>query len=414
MMILGRFAARISFLSLASYLLILLTLFLNIPYDYTLLLSDGLIHLDHNTLASFLFLGFISSFIILKSSDIGWEFHLMLLAGLTGSFYLLSSYDWVITAIAFEFLNLSTYLIISLYRGTETATLKYLLLSAFFTTLFLLSISMFYALTGTTHYDDLFASLPFIDPSLSIIPQLLLLLTISFKLGLFPTHLWVPDVYDGLPTSLLLWMGTIPKATILLWLSQILPLFSLVTPYMLAIGVISFVLAAIALASQYRLRRFLAYSSIGHLGIVLTAFAIADYHAYGYYIALYFIATLSMLLILSEIPSVDTLKGLSILTLHKPLAFAFLFAILTMAAVPPFAGFYAKLLVLVSLVDIKLLAIAVLLILTSLRSAAYYLKVFQITFFQNTPSYGSLSVQYPYLIAITTFILLPTTQLLFN
>ena len=183
---------------------------------------------------------------------------------------------------------------------------------------------------------------------------------------------------------------------------------------MLAIGVISFVLAAIALASQYRLRRFLAYSSIGHLGIVLTAFAIADYHAYGYYIALYFIATLSMLLILSEIPSVDTLKGLSILTLHKPLAFAFLFAILTMAAVPPFAGFYAKLLVLVSLVDIKLLAIAVLLILTSLRSAAYYLKVFQITFFQNTPSYGSLSVQYPYLIAITTFILLPTTQLLFN
>lgn len=182
---------------------------------------------------------------------------------------------------------------------------------------------------------------------------------------------------------------------------------------MLAIGVVSFVLAAIALASQYRLRRFLAYSSIGHLGIILTAFAISDYHAYGYYIALYFIATLNILLILSEVPAVETLKGLNVLTYHKPLAFAFLIAIMTMAAVPPFAGFYAKLLVLFSLIDIKLLAIAGLLILTSLRSAAYYLKVFQTTFFQKTSS-GSLTVQYPYLIAITTAILLPTTQLLFS
>ena len=413
MMVLGRFAARISFLSLSAYLCVLLSVFAHFPHESTLLLSDGLLHIDLNTLSSYLFLGFIACFIILRASDIGWEFHLMILSGLTGAFYLLSSYDWVVSAIAFEFINLSTYLILSLYRGTETATLKYLLLSAFFTTIFLLSISIFYSLTGTTHFDDLFAALPFIDPSLAIWPQLLLLLTVSFKLGLFPTHLWVPDVYDGLPTSLLLWMGTIPKAAILLWLPCILPLFSLVTPFTLGIGVISFVLGAIALASQYKLRRFLAFSSIGHLGILFTAFAVSDFHAYGYYIAIYFLATLSMLLILSEVPNVDTLKGLSVLTLHKPLAFGFLIALLTMAAVPPFAGFYAKLLVLFSYIDLKLLPFAALLVLTSLRSAAYYLKLLQTTFFQKTVS-SELTVQYPYLIALATTLILPTTQLLFT
>jgi len=409
MMGLGRYAARMSALALSAYLLILVTVFGSFPYDACVLVSDGLLRIDLNVISAWVFLGFIGVFIMLRASDVGWEFHLMILAGLTGAFYLLSSRDWVVSAIAFEFINLSTYLVLSLYRGTETATLKYLLLSAFYTAVFLLSISVFYTLTGTTHFDDLFAALPFVEPALAIWPQLLLLLTVSFKLGLFPTQLWVPDVYDGLPTSLLLWMGTIPKATILLWLPSIMPLFAQVMPFALAIGVISFVIAAIALASQYKLRRFLAYSSIGHLGIVLTAFAVSDLHAYGYYIMLYFVATLSMLLVLSEVPEVDTLKGLR--ALRGPLAFAFLIALLTMAAVPPFAGFYAKMLVLFAYIDLKLMPFAVLLVLTSLRSAAYYLKLVQTTFFQKATT-GEVSVQYPYLIAISTALILPTTQLL--
>lgn len=419
MMSWNRYAGRIVFLSLASYFLVVLNIWYHVTHalvgdfsSLTLLFWQGLVRIDENVLISVLFLIFLALVIMNRTVDLGWEFHLLLLGGLTGAIYMLTAYDLLLMIIGFEFLNLSTYLILSLYRGTETATLKYLLSSAFYTTLLLLAISFLYGLTGSTSYDSLFIQMNYLQQN-SMLPQLLILATVSFKLGLVPTHLWVPDVYDGLPMTLLSWMGTVPKAAILLWLPTIYPLLGQLGSFLVVLSVFSFLISAVVMAAQYKMKRFLAYSAIGHLGFITLAFSIGDYHAYWYYLMIYMIATLAQFVVLSELPSAELMKQAGVLSHHKALGMGFLVIVLTMASLPPFAGFYAKLLVLFGLLEVGYVVFALLLILASIRSAAYYLKWIQLSFFTQYDMGGSsFAVSYPNLVAFLITLILPSTWLL--
>lgn len=417
MMAWRRFAGRTVLLTLLAYSVVLANgwalLQQACPDDVpTLLVAHGLLRLDTSTLGAMLALVAMGGVVMHRTQDLGWEFHLLLLGGLTGACYLVTAYDLLLALIGFEFLNLSTYLILSLYRGTETATLKYLLSSAFFTTLFLLAISVYYGLTGSTGYDALFVQMAFLEAPL--VPQLLLLATVSFKLALVPAHLWLPDVYDGLPLPLLAWLGTVPKAALLLWLPMVAPLLNAWGPALLCVGVLSFTLASVLLGAQYKLKRFLAYSAIGHVGFLATALALGDAHAYGFYLGVYFLATLAQMVLLAELPRTDRLSDTHVLTTHRPLALGFWVVVLTMAALPPSAGFYAKLLVLVGLLDVGYALFAVFLVLASLRSAAFYLTWLQRTLFTPTPVRAgpALTVAYPNLIAGLVTGLLPSTLLL--
>lgn len=419
MMVWNRYAGRIVFLSLVGYFLVLANGWSLLAgatggdgTGVTLLLWNGLVRLDETILLSLLFLLFLGLLLMLRTVDLGWEFHLLLLGGLTGAFYMISAYDLLVMVVGFEFLNLSTYLLISLYRGTETATLKYLLSSAFYTSLLLLAVSFYYGMTGSTGYDSLFVQMSYLEGG-SLLPQLLLLATLSFKLGLVPTHLWVPDVYDGLPLPLLAWMGSVPKAAVLLWLPTIYPLLSSLGTFLLFLSALSFVVSAVVMGAQYKLKRFLAYSAIGHLGFVTAAFAVGDYHAYWYYLLVYMVATVAQFILLAELPRTELLKHTGSLAGHLPLGLGFLVIVLTMASVPPFSGFYAKLLVMFGMLEVGYGAFALLLILASLRSAAYYLKWIQVTFFRPLPLATPLvTVGYPNLISFLVTLLLPSTLLL--
>lgn len=416
MMSWNRYAGRIVFLSLLGYLMVVANGWYHLSNamtgEATLLFWQGLIRVDESILLSMMFLLFLGLIIMARTIDLGWEFHLLLLGGLTGAIYMLTAYDLLLMVVGFEFLNLSTYLILSLYRGTETATLKYLLSSAFYTTLLLLAVSFYYGMTGSTGYDALFIQMNYLEGGV-LLPQLLILITLSFKLGLVPTHLWVPDVYDGLPMTLLSWMGSVPKATLLLWLPTVYPLLPQVGPFLLLLSVASFLISAIVMAAQYKMKRFLAYSAIGHLGFITAAFSIGDYHAYWYYLFIYMVATLAQFILLSELPRTDLLKQTGALLDHKPLALGFLVVVLTMASLPPFAGFYAKLLVMFGLLEIGYGLFALLLILASLRSAAYYLKWIQVTFFSEFKLASSpLVVGYPNLVSFLVTLILPSTLLL--
>lgn len=418
-----RYAGRIVVLSLVAYGGVVAHV-LSLVSSSSLLLAQGLLQLNENSLLSMLFLILVTLVIAYRAQDASWEFHLVLLGALTGAIYLVCAYDLLVLVIGFEMLNLSTYLLLSLYRGTETATLKYLLSSAFYTTLLLLGVSFYYALTGSTGFDALAMQASYLSTSYGI-PQALLLCTVTFKLGLVPAHLWLPDVYDGLPMTLLIYMGTLPKAAILLWLPTLGPVFfsEASSVVLLLIGVASFTLSATLLGAQYKLKRFFAYSAIGHVGFLVTALALGDVHAYGYYLFLYMVATLAQFVLFSELPA----RGATLLTHaralvhHGPLAMAFLVVVLTMASLPPFAGFYAKLLVLVGLLDAGYAAFAFLLILASLRSAAYYLQWVQRSFFSSSSSLAhahaydaELRVAYPDGLAFLVMLMLPTTSLLLS
>lgn len=401
------YAGRIVFLSLLAYAGVLLnTSMLVAEAQASLLVWQGLVKIDASTLLSMLFLTCLSLVLVYRMEDTSWEFHLLLLGALTGAIYLVSAYDLLLMIIGFECLNLSTYLLLSLYRGTETATLKYLLSSAFYTTLLLLAVSFYYALTGSTGFDALSMQASYLSSQL-FVPHALLLATVTFKLGLVPAHLWLPDVYDGLPITLLTYLGSLPKAAILLWL----PGLPFSTSLLLFIGVASFTLSAIMLGAQYKLKRFFAYSAIGHVGFLVTALALGDMHAYGYYLVLYMVSTLAQFVLLAELAPASLLIHTRALLSHKPLAAGFLVVVLTMASLPPFAGFYAKLLVLFGLLEAGYIPFAVLLILASLRSAAYYLKWIQTTFFTTSPG-ASITVSSPDLLAFLLVLILPTTSLL--
>lgn len=434
------FAGRIVFLSLAAYALVVAHVASLVSSSssssVSLLCWQGLVRIDAGTLGAMLFLILLVGAIVYRMEDASWEFHLVLLGGLTGAIYLISAYDLLLMVIGFELLNLSTYLLLSLYRGTETATLKYLLSSAFYTSLLLLGVSFMYALTGSTGFDALAMQASLFSSSSSsyglLVPQLLFLATVTFKLGLVPAHLWLPDVYDGLPMTLLTYMGSLPKAAILLWLPTLGPLlfssssssssaFISFTSLLLIIGVLSFTLSAILLGGQYKMKRFLAYSAIGHVGFLVTALALGDLHTYGYYLGLYMVATLAQFVLLADVETAVSSSSSSlllshtrVLVSHGPLAAGFLVLVFTMASLPPFAGFYAKMLVLFGLLDVGYGAFAVLLILASLRSAAYYLKWVQNTFFVSAAprDSSSLVVRSPDLLAFLLVLILPTTSLL--
>ena len=128
-----------------------------------------------------------------------------------------------------------------------------------------------------------------------------------------------------------------------LFLPVLHPTLLNVNEYFLVGGVLSFLLAAVSLSTQYRLKHYLAFSTIGHMGAMIIGFAIGDYHSFWFYSLIYFTASVDLFLILAELPGIDLMKHLCMITNNYPLAFAFMIALLTMAAVPPFSGFYAKL-----------------------------------------------------------------------
>ena len=146
------------------------------------------------------------------------EIYLLILSNVIGLIYLISSNDWLITVVAWELVNLSLYLLVSINGDAEaalSAALKYFLISALTTTFLLLAVALLYALTGCTHYDHLSLSFSMMNAnSAKVWPVLLMIVTFLFKLGAAPFHNWAPDLYDGVPTTITAWMTNLPKLAV--------------------------------------------------------------------------------------------------------------------------------------------------------------------------------------------------------
>jgi NADH-quinone oxidoreductase subunit N len=179
-----------------------------------------------------------------------------------------------------------------------SASIKYFLLSALSTSFLLLGVALLYGITGSTNYDSINAALSLSEgkcysEGLSIIlptidnttdnlvnyhwlPITLIVLTLLFKLGAAPFYNWSPDLYDSIPTPITVWMTTIVKISILLFIAQpsIIKLLlglehpAVETLFIIA-GILSLIVGSVGLGAQWRMKRFLAYSAISHLGFIL-------------------------------------------------------------------------------------------------------------------------------------------------
>jgi len=321
-----------------------------LPAGATLALADGALLVGKTTIALEMLLLLLAAALVRSvSRALDGPAIFLLLLNLAAIPFLLTSRDWLVTIVALELLNLSLYLLAKL------PGLGYFLISALATTFFLGGIVMLYTATGTTHYE----SIEMLGAS-----SLLILLAILLKLGAAPFHSWAPDLYAALPLPLALWFSLIPKLA-MLGLLLVVAFHSFALP---AAAATSLAVGAVGLCGAWQIGRFIAYSSIVHLGYFLLAYSGLREAAFGLYLGVYGLSVL--LFLLAVLPIRGELAAIAALRSNRALGGIFAAAILSLAGVPPLAGFFAKLSV---LADVQ--ALAVLAVLASTVAAANYLTV---------------------------------------
>lgn len=329
------------------------------------------------------------------------ELFTLTLFALLGMMVMASASNLLTLYMGLELLSLALYALIALERDSVKATeaaMKYFVLSALASGLLLYGMSMMYGATGSLDIGTIAETVSRGQANmLFMVFGLVFVVTgIGFKLGVVPFHMWVPDVYEGSPTLIGLLIGSAPKLAAFAFMIRLLAQgFEAFLPdwhYMLVMmAVLSMVLGNITAIAQTNIKRMFAYSTISHMGFVLLGFLVgtpAGYAASMFYTVSYVLMTCAgfgMVMLLAregyESDRIDDFKGLG--KQHPWFASMMLFVMFSMAGVPVFVGFFAKLAVLKVVVNMGMVWLAVVAVLCSLLGAYYYLRVVKVMFFDE-------------------------------
>lgn len=337
----------------------------------------------------------------------------MIITNLIAQIQQQNSNDLIITIITWEQMNQSQYQQITMQGNTDTgisqsAGIKYFQQSAQTTAFLQMGVSQIYGKTGNLNYDIQIAiqylfNISSINDGCNIITeyigQLLILITLMFKQGAAPFHYWAPDLYDSLPTPILIYVIIIPKVTILVFQYIIMPIIgikdTITFTFINCIAIMCIIIGSIGLNSQWRIKRFITYSTISHLGFIQLAYISYSWDSYFNYIYIYGITNLLFFYIILIIGS--NLKGneddllfikeqSGIYKMNPFLSIAFAIILFSQAGIPPQAGFLIKLEVIKGLIDGAQSHQAIILIVGSIISTYNYLSFIKITNL-NTPKY---------------------------
>ncbi|MBS0591782.1 MAG: NADH-quinone oxidoreductase subunit NuoN [Proteobacteria bacterium] len=327
------------------------------------------------------------------------EFYELVLFATLGMMLLVSAGSLVMIYVGLELLTLSSYALVALNRDSSLSTeaaMKYFVLGALASGLLLYGLSMIYGATGSLDLARIHLADTGVGghPSLLLFGLVFVVVGIAFKFGAVPFHMWLPDVYEGSPTAVTIFVSTAPKlaafgmAYRLLdsGLGALAPHWSL----MLAIlAALSLVIGNVVAIAQTNIKRMLAYSTISHMGFLLlglldatpSGYAAAMFYAICY--ALMTAVAFGMILLLSrvgfEADDIDDFKGLH---QRSPwYAFVMLLTMFSLAGVPPLWGFFAKLLVLKATIDAGFLWLALVAIVCAVAGCFYYLRVVKVMYF---------------------------------
>jgi NADH-quinone oxidoreductase subunit N len=353
-------------------------------------------------LAGFLFVAiglYYSGEYLARRGILKGEYYVLALTALLGNFVLASAGSMLTVYIGIELLSLSLYALVAFDRDSGVAAeaaMKYFVLGAIASGTLLYGMSMVYGITGTLDLAAIAAALSG-EPSLGLVLGVVfIVVAVAFKFGAAPFHMWVPDVYQGAPTSVTLLVATAPKlasfALAFRLLSQGLEHAAASWTQMLAIiAVLSIVLGNVVAIAQTNLLRMLAYSAIANVGLVLFGFVAgtqAGYEAALYYTLVYVLMVLGsfgVVLLGSrngfEADEIAHYKGLH--ARDPSLALMMLMLMFSTAGVPPFVGFWAKLGIIQALLDTNHVWLAGLAVFFSVIGAFYYLRIVWVMYFDS-------------------------------
>jgi NADH-quinone oxidoreductase subunit N len=334
------------------------------------------------------------------------EYYSLLLLAASGMMFMVGAEDLIVLFLGLEVMSVSVYVLAGFNRGSifsAEAALKYFLVGAFASAFLLYGIALLWGATGSTALLEIGARLTADGfPALGRLGLALLLIGMAFKVAAVPFHMWAPDVYDGSPTPVAGFMATGVKAAGFLALARILyeafpALAETWQPVIAALAVASMVLGNLVALSQRSLKRMLAYSSVAHAGYLLTALwsgGRLGASATLLYLVAYVLtslATFGILGVLGRGGERDvTLDSVAGLARRRPwLAGALAVCMLSLLGFPGTLGFVGKWAILASLVEAKQLPLAVILVLTSLISAGYYLPVIMAAYMRDSASLES-------------------------
>jgi NADH-quinone oxidoreductase subunit N len=342
------------------------------------------------------------------------EYYVLGLFAVLGMMIMTSAHSFLLVYLGLELLSLSLYAMIAFNRKSVQASesaMKYFVLGAMASGLLLYGISIFYGITGTidlNQLSDVVRAQLTENPIALSFALTFIIVGLSFKLGAVPFHMWLPDIYQGAPTSVTLFIGTAPKIAgfamaIRLLVDGLSDLQVEWSQMLLVLAIASMALGNIVAIVQTNFKRMLAYSTVSHVGFILLGLLSGT--AVGYSAAMFYTLTYAItasvafgvLMLLNregfEAENIDDLTGLN----NKNPWYAALLAIalFSMAGLPPTVGFYAKLSVLQAVVSIDMVWLAVVAVLLSVIGLFYYLRVVKAMYFDPSDQERELSIKDP-------------------
>ncbi|MDF1761379.1 MAG: NADH-quinone oxidoreductase subunit NuoN [Coxiellaceae bacterium] len=391
--------------------------------------SDGMSYVLNMFIPLFVFVTFLYSRQYVEDRDMPRsEYYLMGLLATLGMMVLVSSGNLITLYLGLELLALPTYAMVAMQRNNGTAieaAMKYFVIGAMATGLLLYGLSIIFGATGSLDLHQIAkiaANTPGEHNMMLILGLVFIIAGIAFKLGAAPFHLWVPDVFEGAPTSAALFIAAAPKvaafAMIVRLLVQALPSLSPAWSQMLIVlAIASMGIGNLSALVQTNVKRLLGYSSIAHMGYFILGLACATPRGFSaslFYMITYAIMTLvafGLLILFSkagyEVETLDDLRGLH----HRNpwMAFVMMIVMFSMAGIPPFVGFMAKLGILEALINVHLVWAAVVMIVFAIIGVYYYLRVVKVMYFEQAPQPAPFRMALDGQVAITVnglFILL--------
>ncbi len=293
------------------------------------------------------------------------------------SLLLVSSANWLSIYLAIELQTLTLFILVAIKRDSAYSTeggLKYFVLGAVSSGLLLFGCALLYGLSGETGVQGINSCLG------ADVGKILITVSLLFKLSVAPFHMWAPDVYDGSATIIAATLATVSKIAIFTVLVQIGPVINVV----LVCAILSVICGSIGALNQTKIKRLLAYSGIGHMGFVLFGVAIGtleSIQASLIYMIIYVIMAICSFSVILSLDLTYIAEGSGISRENSVLALTLALSLLSIAGIPPLAGFLSKWLILLAGISGGYYLICVLIVLSSVIAGVYYVRLVQIIYF---------------------------------
>jgi len=342
------------------------------------------------------------------------EYYALILFSVIGMMCMAAGYDIVLIFIGLELMAISTYVLVGFLRSdrrSNEGALKYLLLGAFSSGVFAYGLSLLYGLTGSTNLYEIGKGIvKYVDAEghvspIAVVALLATSVGLLFKIAAVPFHQWAPDAYEGAPTCVTGFMSVAVKAAgwamllrILIW--GLYPLRHVYVPLLIFVAIATMTVGNLAALTQTNLKRLLAYSSIAHVGYMLLgliALASVNYPAAAFfdgfkgilvYLLVYTFMNLGAFAVVTSLRQRnvigDDLHDIEGLYSRAPTeAVLMLIFLLSLAGIPPLAGFYGKYFIFLSLIESNHYVLASLGVVYSVFGLYYYLRVANAMFMQE-------------------------------